>query len=101
MPSSLSMNSGAPWASFKAHFWAGERGESVRDHADPQVRELDALLLELVWGGLDGEAQHTDPARVPPWNTGQDPQLYAVDQLPPRPDRGRPALVASVATARP
>ncbi|MFC8125644.1 hypothetical protein [Streptomyces sp. NPDC057302] len=48
--------------SFKAHFWAGERWESVRDHADPVVRtDLDALLLGLVWGGLDGEAEHMDP----------------------------------------
>ncbi|WP_424920745.1 hypothetical protein [Streptomyces sp. wa13] len=38
--------------SFKTHFWAGERWESVRDHADPQVRaELDALLLGLAWAG--------------------------------------------------
>lgn len=48
--------------SFKAHFWAGERWESVRDHADPSLRaELDALLLGLVWGGMDGEAEHVDP----------------------------------------
>ena len=47
--------------SFKAHFWAGERWESVRDHADPPVRAgLDALLLGLVRGGLDGEAVHVD-----------------------------------------
>lgn len=48
--------------SFKAHFWAGERWESVRDHADPSVRAgLDTLLLGLIWGGLDGEAEHIDP----------------------------------------
>ncbi|KOG38796.1 hypothetical protein [Streptomyces decoyicus] len=48
--------------SFKAHFWAGERWESLRDHADPLVRTgLDALLLGLIWGGPDGEAEHTDP----------------------------------------
>ncbi|MGW5732973.1 MULTISPECIES: hypothetical protein [Streptomyces] len=48
--------------SFKAHFWAGERWESVRDHADPLLRgELDALLLGLVWAGPDGGAEHVDP----------------------------------------
>ncbi|WP_326603926.1 hypothetical protein [Streptomyces sp. NBC_01800] len=48
--------------SFKAHFWAGHRWESVRDHADPLVRAgLDTLLLGLIWNGPDGEAQHTDP----------------------------------------
>ncbi|MFD9887050.1 hypothetical protein ACFWZT_36940 [Streptomyces alboflavus] len=48
--------------SFKAHFWAGERWEAVREHADPVLRtEVDALLLGLVWNGLDGEAEHTDP----------------------------------------
>ncbi|MFI9064382.1 hypothetical protein ACIGQE_21330 [Streptomyces sp. NPDC053429] len=48
--------------SFKAHFWAGERWESVRDHTDLQVRaELDALLRGLIWGGMDGEAEHVDP----------------------------------------
>ncbi|MFI6119287.1 hypothetical protein ACIBCU_05430 [Streptomyces sp. NPDC051064] len=48
--------------SFKAHFWAGERWESVRDYADPQVRAgLDALLIGLIWDGPDGEAQHIDP----------------------------------------
>ncbi|MFI1259145.1 hypothetical protein ACH4U6_36165 [Streptomyces netropsis] len=47
--------------SFKPHFWAGERWESVRDHADPLLRaRLDTLLLGLVWGGLDGEAEHVD-----------------------------------------
>ncbi|MFI7364201.1 hypothetical protein ACIBO4_18900 [Streptomyces sp. NPDC050149] len=48
--------------SFKAHFWAGERWESVRDHADPLLRTgLDTLLLGLIWRGLDGEAEHMDP----------------------------------------
>ncbi|MFJ9417319.1 hypothetical protein ACIRPT_24480 [Streptomyces sp. NPDC101227] len=48
--------------SFKAHFWAGERWESLRDHADPLVRtRLDTFLTGLIWDGLDGEAQHTDP----------------------------------------
>ncbi|MFJ8310971.1 MULTISPECIES: hypothetical protein [unclassified Streptomyces] len=48
--------------SFKAHFWAGHRWECVRDHADPLVRAgLDTVLLGLVWQGLDGEAEHTDP----------------------------------------
>ncbi|CAL9340044.1 hypothetical protein SUDANB15_00242 [Streptomyces sp. enrichment culture] len=47
--------------SFKAHFWAGERWEAVRDHADPLVRaRLDTLLLALIWGGLDGDAEHVD-----------------------------------------
>ncbi|MFG2331701.1 hypothetical protein ACGFMM_18955 [Streptomyces sp. NPDC048604] len=47
--------------SYKPHFWAGERWESVRDHADPLVRaRLDTLLLGLIWGGLDGEAEHVD-----------------------------------------
>ncbi|MGX8903940.1 hypothetical protein ACR820_01435 [Streptomyces netropsis] len=47
--------------SFKPHFWAGERWESVRDQADPLVRaRLDALLLGLIWGGLDGEAEHVE-----------------------------------------
>ncbi|WP_327365355.1 hypothetical protein [Streptomyces sp. NBC_01217] len=48
--------------SFKAHFRAGHRWESLRDHADPLVRaELDALLLGLIWQGLDGKAEHTAP----------------------------------------
>ncbi|KPC66501.1 hypothetical protein [Streptomyces chattanoogensis] len=48
--------------SFKAHFWAGERWESLRDHADPHLRtELDSLLLGLIWEGADGQAQYTDP----------------------------------------
>ncbi|MBG0855129.1 hypothetical protein I2W78_25615 [Streptomyces spinoverrucosus] len=47
--------------SFKAHFWAGERWESARDHVDSQLRaELDTLLLGLIWNGLDGEAEHVD-----------------------------------------
>ncbi|WP_413754303.1 hypothetical protein NRF20_42860 [Streptomyces sp. R-74717] len=50
------------FGSFKAHFWAGQRWEYVRDHADPLVRTgLDTLLLGLIWQGPDGEAQHTDP----------------------------------------
>ncbi|WP_411078833.1 hypothetical protein [Streptomyces sp. cmx-18-6] len=48
--------------SYKAHFWAGERWERLRPHADPRSRtDLDALLLGLIWGGFDGEAQHIDP----------------------------------------
>ncbi|MFD5399282.1 hypothetical protein ACFWJW_34375 [Streptomyces sp. NPDC127097] len=48
--------------SFKPHFWAGERWELLRDHADPMVRTgLDILLLGLIWDGPDGEAEHTDP----------------------------------------
>ncbi|WJY43279.1 hypothetical protein QT196_39155 (plasmid) [Streptomyces sp. P9-2B-2] len=48
--------------SFKPHFWAGERWEPLRDHADPMVRTgLDTLLLGLIWNGSDGEAEHTDP----------------------------------------
>ncbi|MEV7403597.1 hypothetical protein AB0N93_24805 [Streptomyces sp. NPDC091267] len=48
--------------SFKPHFRAGERWESVREHADPPLRaEVDTLLLGLIWGGLDGEAEHVDP----------------------------------------
>jgi len=47
--------------SYKAHFWAGERWESVRDHADPLVQAgLDTLLLGLIWEGLDSEAEHVD-----------------------------------------
>ncbi|UKY54920.1 hypothetical protein [Streptomyces inhibens] len=48
--------------SFKPHFWVGEQWESLRDHADPMVRTgLDTFLLGLIWNGLDGEAEHTDP----------------------------------------
>lgn len=48
--------------SFKAHFWAGERWESLREHTDPPTRAaLDALLLGLIWDGMDGEGQHIDP----------------------------------------
>ncbi|MER6129841.1 hypothetical protein ABT173_46260 [Streptomyces sp. NPDC001795] len=48
--------------SFKAHFWACQRWESVRDHVDPLLRaELDTLLMGLIWDGLDGEAEDTDP----------------------------------------
>ncbi|WP_171116530.1 MULTISPECIES: hypothetical protein [Streptomyces] len=47
--------------SFKAHFWAGQRWESARDHVDPQLRsEIDTLLLGLIWNGLNGEAGHID-----------------------------------------
>ncbi|CAM5717743.1 hypothetical protein STENM223S_03334 [Streptomyces tendae] len=49
--------------SFKAHFWAGQRWERVRDRVAPVPRaELDALLRGLFWDGPDGEAQHTDTA---------------------------------------
>ncbi|MER6347374.1 hypothetical protein ACWC10_25475 [Streptomyces sp. NPDC001595] len=48
--------------SFKPHFWAGQRWESFREHiAAPMRAEWDALLLELVWDGLDGTARHTEP----------------------------------------
>ncbi|ANB04447.1 hypothetical protein SAM40697_0485 [Streptomyces ambofaciens] len=48
--------------SFKPHFWAGERWESVRDHADPLVRTpLDILLLGLVREGLDDTSEHAAP----------------------------------------
>ncbi|WP_414170223.1 hypothetical protein ACMATS_34760 [Streptoverticillium reticulum] len=47
--------------SFKAHFWAGQRWEAVRDHVDPPMRAAwDTFLRGLVWCGMDGEAQHTD-----------------------------------------
>ncbi|WP_438295406.1 hypothetical protein [Streptomyces sp. HUAS TT7] len=49
--------------SFKPHFWAGERWESLRDHVDPLVRgDLDAMMSRLFWNGLDDEAEppHTD-----------------------------------------
>ncbi|WNI27213.1 hypothetical protein [Streptomyces sp. ITFR-16] len=57
--------------SFKAHFWAGEGWEKVREHADPLVRaELDTFLGRLIWQGVDGEGEdredcgffHDDPA---------------------------------------
>lgn len=48
--------------SFKAPSWAGERWERMRDHAEPLLRaELDTFLRALIWGGLDGEADHVDP----------------------------------------
>lgn len=48
--------------SFKPHFWAGQRGESLRDHTDPQVcAGPEGLLLGLIWDGTDGEAPHTGP----------------------------------------
>lgn len=47
---------------FKAHFWAGERWESVRDQVAPETRTgLDALLLGLIRRGPNGEAEHVDP----------------------------------------
>ncbi|WP_256362906.1 hypothetical protein [Streptomyces sp. TRM70350] len=34
--------------SFKAHFWAGQRWESTRDHVDPQLRsELGTLVARV------------------------------------------------------
>jgi hypothetical protein len=49
--------------SFKAHFWAGERWEHVRDHVDPLLRDaVDEVLGGLVRDGPDGEARHTDTA---------------------------------------
>ncbi|OIJ87570.1 hypothetical protein BIV25_38440 [Streptomyces sp. MUSC 14] len=35
--------------------------------------ELDTLLLGLIWVGLDGEAQHTDPGFI-----GDDPSVYGL-----------------------
>ncbi|MFI6054871.1 hypothetical protein ACIBCO_32895 [Streptomyces violascens] len=44
--------------SFKPHFWAGERWESVRGHADPLVRaDVDAVLSGLFWSGPDYEVE--------------------------------------------
>ncbi|MET7856885.1 hypothetical protein ABZS81_06620 [Streptomyces sp. NPDC005318] len=82
--------------SFKAHFWAGHRWESVRDHADPLVRAgLDTLLLGLIWKGLDGEAQHTDPGFF-----CDDPQAFYGLLLARSPDNVR-ELAATWEQVRP
>ncbi|MFE2052784.1 hypothetical protein [Streptomyces sp. NPDC059459] len=48
--------------SFKPHFWAVERWESVRHRADPPVRTaVDPLLLGLVREGLDETSGHARP----------------------------------------
>lgn len=60
--------------SFKPHFWAGHRWESLRDQVGAPVRsDLDALLLGLIWPGPDGEAEQTDPEVF-----GDDPSLYGL-----------------------
>ncbi|MGW7098866.1 hypothetical protein [Streptomyces sp. NPDC054838] len=84
--------------SYKPHFWAGERWEAVRDHADPGLRAgLDVLLLGLIWGGLDGEAEHGDPGFF-----SDDPSIthgvllarspYRVRELAAASERIRPQL---------
>ncbi|WEO99837.1 hypothetical protein A6P39_040595 [Streptomyces sp. FXJ1.172] len=81
--------------SFKAHFWAGQRWESIRDHVDPLVRtELDAFLSGLVWDGLDGEAQHTDPDFF-----SDDPSVYGL--LLAQPPDGVRELAATWERVRP
>jgi hypothetical protein len=81
--------------SFKPHFWAGNRWESLRGHTDPRTRSgLDALLLGLVWQGLDGHADHTDPEVF-----GDDPSLYGL-LLARSPDRVR-ELAATWQRVRP
>ncbi|KAB7833073.1 hypothetical protein [Streptomyces mobaraensis] len=51
--------------SFKAHFWAGERWEDVREQAVPELRAaLDVFLSGLFWDPYD--------MAVPPAGTGAD-----------------------------
>jgi hypothetical protein len=60
--------------SFKPHFWAGQRWESVRGHVGAALREeLDVLLRGLVWDGPDGAAQHVEPALA-----GDGPRTHGV-----------------------
>ncbi|MFE6398483.1 hypothetical protein [Streptomyces alboflavus] len=88
--------------SFKAHFWAGERWEAVREHADPVLRsEVDALLLGLVWNGRDGEAEHTDPEFfADPGRPRDDPAVLPGVLLARSPDSVR-RLAATWERARP
>ncbi|WP_432093453.1 hypothetical protein [Streptomyces sp. bgisy100] len=47
--------------SYKAHFWAGQRWESIRHQVGPQMRTgLDALLLGLILDGPDGDVRYRD-----------------------------------------
>ncbi|CAL9633716.1 hypothetical protein [Streptomyces sp. enrichment culture] len=81
--------------SFKPHFWAGHRWESLRGHVDAPVRsDLDALLAGLIWAGPDGEATHTDPEVF-----GDDPSLHGL--LLARSPDGVRELAATWRRARP
>ncbi|WP_318275566.1 hypothetical protein [Streptomyces pharetrae] len=44
--------------SFKAHFWAGQRWEAVREHVEPALRtEVDGFLPGLIWDGPDAASR--------------------------------------------
>ncbi|MFI2433476.1 hypothetical protein [Streptomyces sp. NPDC018693] len=57
--------------SYKPHFWAGESWDTVREFADPELREaLDGFLGPLIWWGDDHKPSEaslfaTDPE---PWS---------------------------------
>ncbi|WP_171162168.1 hypothetical protein [Streptomyces sp. I05A-00742] len=89
--------------SFKAHFWAGERWEDVRDHAVPELREaLDTFLSGLFWELYDPEAEEEDDRdkavrEFIPRETGRrSPWLLVA-----RPPEDVPALAAAWAVAEP
>jgi hypothetical protein len=58
-----------------------EAGEDTVPGAVP-LPSAEEVVDPVPWPVLGGD--------VPPWNPGTDPEPYAVDQLPPRPD-GRPS----------
>ncbi|MFI6289079.1 hypothetical protein ACIBCM_30775 [Streptomyces sp. NPDC051018] len=58
--------------SFKPHFWAGERWESVRGHTEPGLRTaLDRFAAGLFWDGLPDMPEYAaagpPSARECPW----------------------------------
>ncbi|MEV5727159.1 hypothetical protein ACFV83_06960 [Streptomyces pharetrae] len=60
--------------SFKAHFWAGQRWEAVRDHVERTLRtELDGFLHGLIRDGPDGEVRRCEPGLL-----GDGPAAYGV-----------------------
>ncbi|MBZ4322370.1 hypothetical protein [Streptomyces huiliensis] len=87
--------------SFKAHFWAGERWEDVREQAVPELRAaLDTFLSGLFWDPYD--------MAVPPAGTGPDApgvrELFAehgVGLLVACPPDAVPVLAAAWAVAEP
>ncbi|MEV1063519.1 hypothetical protein [Streptomyces sp. NPDC050263] len=48
--------------SYKPHFWAANGWDTVRESADPGLREaLDAFLLGLIWWGADADDEEDRP----------------------------------------
>ncbi|NSC23342.1 hypothetical protein FM076_20190 [Streptomyces albus subsp. chlorinus] len=68
--------------SYKPHFWACERWESCRAHAEPALRaEVDALLGRVVWQGTTGEREHVDAGFLAP-GAGEAPSRVLLALTP-------------------